>query len=324
MIGRRGFLGGMGAAGLALALGGCGEGEGVAQSGQPFFRRIGRPVGLQLYALLGHGPAKDFAGTLRAVKAMGYGELELPSLHGLQPAELKTHADEAGLTIASLHMPAKAFMPGEGPTFEEDPDQTAERARALGIDQIVIPFPILPDDFALREGEGFPEAISRTFQTVSPDHWRMTAERFNQIGAAMKQRGIRLAYHNHNLEFAPLQDTRPWDILVSETDPELVHFQLDIGWVVTAGEDPLAILRALEGRVISLHVKDVAPDTPPAFYFGTQPAEIGQGIIDWASLLPVAHAMGVEHYFVEREPPFAIPPEEAMRISAEYLNNLVA
>ena len=321
-INRRHLLQSIGAGWLALYLGGCG-GAAEAPAKQKFFERIGKPIGLQLYAL-GDEIRADLPGTFRAVAAMGYGEVELPSLLGSTAPELKAMADAASLKISSLHVPARAFVPGDGLTFEAEPDIVAETATALGITHLVIPFPLLPTGFAIAEGEGFPQAIERTFRALGADHWKATATRFNEIGAAMQERGLTVAYHNHNLEFAPGEGGRAWDILVAETDPALVKLQLDLGWIVTAGEDPLAMLNAHKGRITSLHVKDVAADNQPGFWFGMSPTQVGSGTLDWATLLPAAAEAGVQHYFVEQEPPFAMPRPEAMQKSADYLKNLEA
>lgn len=322
MIDKRTLLQGMGLLGLASVLPGC-SGKSAPAAGELFFERIGKPIGLQLYAL-GEEAGTDLGATFAAVKAMGYGEVELPNLYGRDPAEIKALADAAGLPIASLHVPAMPFSPTDGLTFQAEPDEVARIATALGIDYLVIPFPILPEGFAIGEGEAFPAAISRAFSGADVAHWQRVAARFNQIGQAMKERGIALAYHNHNIEFAPLGDTTPWAVLMAETDPELVKVQLDLGWVSQAGLDPVATLRALGPRVTSLHVKDVAEGGAQSFYFGATPAEVGSGRLDWATVLPVAAELGVAHYFVEQEPPFTGPRAEAMQKSADFLGALVA
>lgn len=302
-------------------LGGCARFADTAPT--TFFDRIGKPIGLQLYAL-GDEIRADLAGAFRLVAEMGYGEVELPSLLGSTAPALKGFADAAGVKIASLHIPAKPYMPSDALNFDTAPDEIAQIAGDLGIDQVVIPFPILPDGFAPGEGEDFPAAISRVFGALGLDHWRMTAARFNEIGASMQERGLSLGYHNHNLEFAPNEGSTPWDVLVAETDPALVKFQFDIGWAVTAGRDPVASLQQLAGRVLSLHVKDVAADNQAGFYFGLSPTEVGSGTIDWAAVLPAAEAAGTQHYFVEQEPPYSMPRPEAMAKSITYLKSLEA
>lgn len=322
-LNRRALLQGMGLLGAAAFVPGCSDAQAPAAATGKFFERIGKPIGLQLYAL-GDEAGADLGATFAMVKEMGYGEVELPGLYDRPAAEIKALADAAGLPVASLHVPAAPFSPNQRMTFESGVDVVAEAAQALGISSVVIPVPILPEGFAFGEGEDFPTAISRAFSVVDVAHWQRMATRFNELGQAMKDRGLQLAYHNHNLEFAPLGDTTPWAVLMAETDPELVKIQLDLGWVVQAGLDPAEQLRELGSRAISLHVKDVAQGGANSFYFAATPAEVGSGRIDWASLMPVAEEVGIAHYFVEQEPPFTIPRAEAMAKSARFLLDLEA
>ena len=112
--------------------------------------------------------------------------------------------------------------------------------------------------------------------------------------------------------------------LLRECDPRLVSFEVDIGWVVTAGREPIAFLHSLHGRAAQLHVKDVAPGNTVNFALSMKPAEVGSGTLDWAKILPAAYAAGVRHFYVEQEPPFAIPRMEAARKSYAFLSHLRA
>ncbi|MXO71905.1 sugar phosphate isomerase/epimerase family protein [Alteraurantiacibacter buctensis] len=322
---RRTVLRGMGIMGAAAIIPGCsGGGDAAPAATGKFFERIGKPIGLQLYAM-GEEVGADLPGTLAAVKAMGYGEVELPNTYGKDPAEIKAMADAAGIAIACLHVPAVPFdRSRDGLTFQSDPDAVAAVARGLGITRLVIPFPVLPEGFAPQPDEPFPVAIERALAGTGIDHWQRVAERFNQIGSEMKDRDIELGYHNHNLEFAPLGDTTPFAVLMDETDPDLVKLQLDLGWVAQAGLDPAQVLREQGSRVTSLHVKDVAEGGANSFYFNATPTEVGSGRLDWKTILPLAAELGVQHYFVEQEPPYTIPRAEAMAKSARFLQALEA
>ena len=114
------------------------------------------------------------------------------------------------------------------------------------------------------------------------------------------------------------------DILLKNTDPALVQFEMDVGWVVAAGADPFALMKANPGRFKQMHVKDVKATTRPNFAFEQDPTEVGSGIIDWKKLLPAAYAHGVHGFFVEQEAPYEKPRLEAIRISCDYLNSVVA
>ena len=166
--------------------------------------------------------------------------------------------------------------------------------------------------------------IPRAFAEAGVDIWKRTAALLNERGAALKPLGIDFGYHNHNLEFAPVGGTTGWDIITRETDPALVHFEVDIGWLAAAGLDPVAFLRRHSGRVRWLHIKDLKADSVANFGLSMHPTEIGSGKQDWAKILPAAHRAGVQHYYVEQEPPFAIPRMEAAARSYAFLAQLRA
>lgn len=169
-----------------------------------------------------------------------------------------------------------------------------------------------------------PMAIGRSVAAAGADIWKRTAALLNEKGNALKPLGIGVGYHNHNLEFAPVGQTTGWEILWRETDPALVSFEVDTGWIVAAGMDPVQFLRSHRGRIRLLHVKDVATGTMPNFTMGMNPAEVGSGTGDWAKVLPEAHRAGVRHFYVEQEPPFTIPRLEAATRSYAFLSKLSA
>jgi sugar phosphate isomerase/epimerase len=175
-----------------------------------------------------------------------------------------------------------------------------------------------------RPGEGMMAMIPRAFAEAGPDIWKRTAALLNERAAALKPMGITLGYHNHNLEFAPTGGTTGWDILMGESDPGLVFFEVDVGWVAAAGLDPVAFLRRHRGRVRWLHVKDLTADTVANFALAMKPTEVGSGKQDWARILPAAFRAGVRHFYVEQEPPFAMARMDAASKSYAYLAGLRA
>jgi sugar phosphate isomerase/epimerase len=288
-----------------------------------FFERIGRPIGLQLYTL-GDEVGKDLDGVFARLAAMGYGDFELPGLYGRPPAELKAAADRAGLRFSSLHLPMMGARDSATVSLVSPPQQIADTLGALGIAQVVAPILPFPANFRPKAGEDYKAAIARTLAEAGPNHWHRTADQLNQTAAALRPLGITFGYHNHNVEFAPVGKTTGWDILASRTDPALVFFEVDVGWVSAAGRDPAAFLRRLRGRVRWMHVKDVRPTTRTNFALAMDPTEVGSGRLDWKRILPAARAAGVEHFYVEQEPPFAIPRIEAAERSIGFLKTLVA
>lgn len=308
----------------AMALIGGASPAALAGRRRPFFERIGKPVGLQIYTL-GPDAGRDIDATFAEVAAIGYREIELPGLLGHTPARLAEAAGKAGLAVVSVHLPLIASMAGPGGlSFASEPGAIVDAMGAMGAKWAVAPIFKVPAGFRPKPGESIGDAFARTIAETGPDLWKDTAAELNRMGAALHGAGIRVGYHNHNLEFAPVGKTTGWDILWHETDPGLVAFQIDLGWVATAGRDPVRFLKETKGRVRLLHVKDTGAGNPQGFTLGMTPAEVGAGTLDWARILPAAHRAGVEHYLVEQEPPFAIPRMEAARRSFAYLAQLRA
>lgn len=318
-IGRRALLAGM-VAGGAFAMT---EGPAAAAARKSFFERVGVPLGLQTYTL-GDEPGKDLDGAFGRIAAIGYRDLELPSLYGRKPAEVRQAADRAGLKISSLHLPAMSGPGGGGLMLTSAPAEIADSLGALGATRAVMPIMLFPANFRPDKGESFQAAIARLVGAAGEDLWKRTAALLNERGAALKPLGVRVGYHNHNVEFAPIGKTNGWEILVKETDPALVHFEIDTGWIATSGLDPVAFLKEHKGRVAQLHVKDVAKDNTVNYALAMKPAEVGSGVLDWARILPAAYAAGVRHFYVEQEPPFAIPRMESITRSYGYLSTLKA
>ncbi|HEX7875780.1 MAG TPA: sugar phosphate isomerase/epimerase [Sphingobium sp.] len=318
MSDRRAFMvGGM----LAGVMGGF-AGPAVAARRAAFFDRTGLPIGLQMYTL-GQDVARNLDAAFTAVAALGYRDIELPHLFGKPVADVAAAARRAGLTISSLHLPAGNW----GPTalsFDDSPQKIADNVLALGARHVVLPLAPLPQKFAVRPGETPGGAISRSLRAGGADVWKGVAAYLNERASALKPMGVTVGYHNHNVEFAPIGDVTGWDILVEQCDRALVDFEIDIGWVTSAGLDPVAFLRPLRGRVSRMHVKDVAATTRANFDLSMDPAEVGSGKLDWASILPAAYKAGIRHFYVEQEPPFKIPVMDAVRIAHDYLKALRA
>jgi sugar phosphate isomerase/epimerase len=177
---------------------------------------------------------------------------------------------------------------------------------------------------AAKPGEARGAALGRLAGQLTADDWKATAGLLNAKGAVLNKAGLTMGYHNHNLEFAPVAGTTGLEILLKATDPALVQFETDVGWVVAGGGDPFALLKTHPGRFKQMHVKDVKATTKTNYAFQQDPTEIGSGIIDWKRLLPAAYAAGIRDFFVEQEPPFERPRLEAARISVDYLKAVVA
>lgn len=322
MMNRRALLAALGAT-AALALG---ETPAMAalRRGKPFFQRIGKPIGLQLYTL-GDMPVKDLDGTLAKLAAVGFTDIELPNFYNRKPADLRAAADKAGVRYSSIHMNMPGPFTGGTLSLMSSPQEIADGLNTLGIYQVFMPLCPLPEGFSIPEGKNPQVAIGDALREAGADHWKRTATLLNERAAALKPFGISLGYHNHNMEFAPLPGgTTGWEILMKETDPSLVNFELDLGWTSAAGLDPAVELGKLKGRVKAVHVKDVKATTKTNYVMAQDPTEVGSGRLQWAKILPAAQAAGVQHFYVEQEPPFAMDRLAAVTKSHGFLSRFVA
>jgi sugar phosphate isomerase/epimerase len=318
-VNRRGLLTGLAATGAMAMI----SSPAAAAQRKGFFERIGRPIGLQLYTL-GEEAGRDLDTTFAQVAAIGYRDIELPNLYGRTPRDIRAAADRSGLSISSLHLPGMSRGQPAGLSLVSAPAEIADALGALGAKRTVMPIALFPENFRPQAGENMQTIIARAFATAGADVWKRTAALLNERATALKPLGVSVGYHNHNLEFAPIGKTNGWQILVKETDPALVTFETDIGWVAAAGVEPMRFLEQHRGRIEQLHVKDIARNNTPNFALTMQPAEIGYGALDWARILPAAFKAGVQHFYVEQEPPFTIPRIEAARKSYAYLSQLRA
>jgi sugar phosphate isomerase/epimerase len=292
-----------------------------AADARPFFRHRGLPIGLQLYTV-GDDLNRDFDGTLAAVSKIGYQAVELAGLAEHTVAEWRQSLDRTQLKCPSMHVPPRAKT---GVSLEEL-GMLAEAAHTLGTGMIVCPMFNIPERLSLQPlpGEGTGKMLARLGASMTPDDWRWNADYLNKKAAALKQYGLRFAYHNHNVELAPAGDSTGLALLLQTTDPALVTFEMDAGWVVAGGADPAALLSAHPGRFSAMHVKDLKASTRPNFSLQLDPCEVGQGTIDWKTLLGKAYGANVRQFYVEQEPPFNKPRLESVGISFKYLNALVA
>jgi sugar phosphate isomerase/epimerase len=160
-----------------------------------------------------------------------------------------------------------------------------------------------------------------------PDIWKKAAGVFNRAGEASKKAGIQFAYHNHWFEFLPVDGKKPYDILLAETDPNLVKMELDLCWITVAGSDPLAYFDKYPGRFPLVHAKD-AKAIPTMSAAGAQNfgdtfadmADVGSGILDWKKIFAQSAKAGIRHYFVEYDKPKA--PFDSIKHSYDYLDTL--
>lgn len=287
---------------------------------RPLFDSRRHPIGINLYVVQGL-VAKDPVGTVKALADIGYREIET-GLEGHDAATIASAITAAGLKCSSLNLLPKPLRGGR--SLADDVGLVAEDAHRLGAAYVSCTLFPLPEGVALRpqQGETMEAMFSRVTAGISKDDWHRTADWLNRKGAELKHHGVSFAYHNHNPEFAPHGETNGLSILLENSDPELVHFEMDVGWVVAAGQDPVTILRAWPGRFRLMHVKDVAPSYHVNTAVAVTTTEVGSGIIDWSRVLETARKAGVEHFSVEQEPPYVLPPLESAARSFAWLSKL--
>ena len=255
-------------------------------------RPVGLPVGLQLYSVR-EFLAKDFDGTLHKVRKAGYTVVEAAGYYDKAAAEFRHAMDQAGLRCVSTHHPLAVLKPRL--------DELIEYGHNLGLEYIVCPSAMRRDP-ALK-GE------------LTLDDWRWAADQFNHIGEKVKAAGMIFGYHNHIGEFANEGGVVFYDELLRLTDPKLVVFEMDCGWVFAAGRDPVEYLRKTPERFPLLHIKDIEKLPDGKFHSPI----LGHGKVD--NLAIMRAATGIKQYFVEQEE-FDIEPFEALRQDAEYMRKL--
>ena len=241
-------------------------------------------IGVQLYtvrSLMG----EDVAGTLDAVAAIGYREVEFAGYFGHSPAEVRQWLDAAGLVAPAAHFGIPELT-GEGL------EATMESAHVLGHRWLVLPS--LPGEMQTADG------------------YRQAAEILNTAGAAAAEAELRVGYHNHAFEFEEVEagGVTGFSLLLQHLDPSLVDIEIDFYWSEVGGVDSAALLRDNPGRFPLCHLKDASVDG--------EMAAVGTGEIDWAELFALSDTAGLRHYFVEHDRP--ADPLASIEASYRYLS----
>jgi sugar phosphate isomerase/epimerase len=285
-------------------------------------------IGMQLYSM-STALSDDFTGTVEMLAEAGYKNLEFAGPYyfspeeeikknvliqqmGLKgygyynytPAELGKFLDELGLTSYSAHVSIQSL--------EHDIDEVLKAATTIGHKYLICPMILGPDI----------------------DTYKNAAEKFNRIGESCKKAGIKFGYHNHSQEFHDFNGERPIDVLMERTDPDLVIFELDLFWTTVAGVDPAKFIKKHADRIRLVHIKDMArkmeaPSTDWRVFTDmsigreilTNQTIVGEGIIDFKSILSTAEKEGIQHYIIESD--FPPDPIAFARKSFENLNRLM-
>jgi sugar phosphate isomerase/epimerase len=252
-------------------------------------------VGLQLYSLRELLP-QDPRGVIAKVAAAGYKEVETygysaeGGFWGLDPKSFKNLLIENGLTAPSGHYGIDKYIQDGN---EEELKSFIAAASAIGSEYLTVPY--LGD--ALRQ---------------NADDYKKVAAKLNQAGALCKASGLKIAYHNHDFELKSWGDTTGLEIMLKETDPKLVDFEMDIYWVVRSGKDPVQLFDAYPGRFTMWHVKDMDKAN------NEKNIEVGSGGIDYKTIFKGAKKAGLKHAIMEQEN-FDMEPYASIKQSQNYI-----
>lgn len=252
------------------------------------------PIGLQLYSLRAQF-AKDVPSTLDQVQKLGFKYVELAGTYGVPPAKFKEMLDARGLKAISGH-----FQYEQCRDHIED---IARDAKILGLEYVGCAW--------IPHKDPFDEKTCREAAAV-----------FNHAGEALAKHGLKFFYHTHGYEFLPYGNGTLFDLLMSETKPEFVAFQMDIFWVVQPGQDPVKLFEKYGKRFELMHLKDMKSGTPAGFTGHsdvTNDVPLGAGTIDLPAVLRAAKKSGVKWYFIEDESPTV---GDQIPVSLRYLEKL--
>ena len=263
---------------------------------------LGLPLGVQLYSVR-EQMTQDLDAALAAVHAAGYTEVEAAALPRKSAAEIRASLDKAGLRCVSAHHPFA--------DLHSRFDELVAFDQQLGAKFIICSSPGYRDPSAPASGGP---------RLYTLDDWKYNADQFNDMGRKLALRGIRFGYHNHTREFVLTEGKTPYFELMRLTDPTAVTMELDCGWAMVAGFQPVELMKTYPRRFSMLHIKDfdlsAAPASDP---HAAKVTELGQGTIDYAPIFKqAAQTQHIQHAFVEQEA-FDMPWQQALKVDAEYL-----
>ena len=271
-------------------------------------------LGLQLYSVR-ENLEKDFLGTLKKVREMGYEGGELSGIYGNSAKDVKAMFEEADLIPISAHVSYQDLM--------VDIEETVKTYYEIGCKYIAIPY--LPED--LRYGtEKYPEVVAN----------------IKKIGEVCNKYGIELLYHNHDFEFAKTENGEyALDELYNEISADLLKTEIDTCWVNVGGEEPAKYIEKYSGRAPVVHLKDFymsgkgkpaklyqligiddgAQDAEEEEAFGFRPC--GYGVQNFPAILEACKKAGTSWVVVEQDQPsLGKTPVECAQMSIDYIKDI--
>lgn len=243
--------------------------------------------GIQLYTVRTEMLA-DARGTLKKLAELGIKQIESArsakgNYYGLSAKEMKQACKDLGMTLRSGHVAVDAKW-----------QQTMEEAAESGQEYIIC------------------SSMPSSGQTI--DNYRRVADAFNRTGEECRKTGLKFGYHNHDYEFEKVDGQVLFDLLMDNTDPKLVHMELDLGWVIASGNDPFDYFKRYKGRFPLWHLKDMNLQKKES-------TEFGKGGLDIAKILQHQGESGLKYLFIEQEE-YAKNPIESMKYNIDYLERI--
>lgn len=261
-----------------------------------------KAIGIQLWTLRDTLP-KDVKGVLAQVGKAGFTEVETfgyaagKGFFGTSVKDFKSILDDNGLKATSNHFDFNSMIKDSSTDLVQNYIETANH---LGSEYVTIPY------------------IISELRGTTGDDYKKLATQINKVGELCKAGGLKLAYHNHDFEFTKFGSTNGYEILLNETDKNLVDFEIDLYWAVRAGHDPLELFKKYPGRFKMWHVKDMDKVNPE------WNAEIGTGTIDFKAIFAQAELAGMKRFYLEHESNYKPNPIESATSSFNYIkNNLI-
>lgn len=275
-------------------------------------------LGFELFTVR-HLLAEDFRGTLEAIAAIGYRELEMVGfggsiflddpLYGYTPREFRQLLDDLGVRVPTAQFSGRADNLG----------QIAATAKEIGIEYLILGMP--PEFLSITSNGPVVSGVEGL------DQVKRVVDRLNGLGETYRRHGIGFAFHNHHMEFARLGEQTAYDYIMTNTDPDIVKMELDAGWAAVAGVEAAKYLSRYPGRFIATHMKDYEPGRPRGDVSArspipemTQLVTPGDGIVDFGAIMAEMDRTGIKHAYVEVD-----LPDDALdtaRRGYHYLRNL--
>jgi Sugar phosphate isomerases/epimerases len=246
------------------------------------------PIALQLYSVRDDA-AKDLAGVLAAVAKMGYEGVEFAGYYGHSAEDIRKMLDDNGLKMCGAHV-------GIDTLLGDELEKSVEFHKTLGCENLIVP------------------GLSEKWRS-STEAWRETARTMNEIAERLAPHGMKTGYHNHAIEFKPLEEggELPWDTFFGNTRPEVI-MQFDTGNALHAGAEALPFIQRYPGRALTVHLKEHAD--------GNSKALIGEGDVPWQDIFSACESVGGTQWYIVEQESYAYAPLECVERCLKNLREM--